>query len=95
MVVSMIQLIIELPGIGSIKEKRRIVNSLKDRLSKKYKISVAEVDLQSSLCFVQLGAAIVSNSKRFGESVMQKALLFIEEEVPGRVQHVQILSEIY
>ncbi len=91
----MIQLIIELPGIGSIKEKRRIVNSLKDRLSKKYKISVAEVDLQSSLCFVQLGAAIVSNSKRFGESVMQKALLFIEEEVPGRVQHVQILSEIY
>ena len=91
----MIQLIIELPDIESIKEKRRIISSLKDRLQKKFKLSVAEVDLQDSLSFSQIGAALVSNSQKFGESVLQKALLFVENEVPGRLQDVQILSEYY
>ncbi len=95
MVVSMIQIIIELPDVGSIKEKRRIVHSLRDRMRLKFRVSAAEVDLQDSLSFTQLGGAIVSNSKDFGESVMQKVLLFIENEAPGRVQDVQIRSEIY
>ena len=42
MIVSMIQLIIELPEMGSIKEKRRIVKSLKEKLIRRYRISVAE-----------------------------------------------------
>ena len=95
MVVSMIQIIIELPDVGSIKEKRRIVHSLRDRMRLKFRVSAAEVDLQDSLSFTQLGGAIVSNSKDFGESVMQKVLLFIENEAPGRIQDVQIRSEIY
>jgi len=89
----MIQLIIELPDVGSIKDKRRMVKSLKDRLIRKYRMSMAEVDLQDSLSFVQLGGAIVSNSKVHGEKVMQKALRFVEEECMGRIQDVQIVSE--
>lgn len=95
MVISMIQLIIELPDIGSIKEKRRIVNSLREKLRVRFKISVAEVDLQDSLRFSQIGGAVVSNSKRYGEQVMMKVLNFVENEVPGRIQDVQIRSEIY
>ena len=95
MVVSMIQLIIEIPDVGSIKEKRRIVNSLKERLHTKFKMSAAEVDLQDSLSYSQIGGALVSNSRQFGESVMQKALAFVESVVPGRIQDVQITSETY
>ena len=95
MVVSMIQLIIEIPGIVSIKEKRRIVLSVKDKLRVKFKLSVAEVDLQESLSFTQIGAAYVSNSKEFGEKVLNKALFFIEETFPVRIQDVQIYSELY
>ena len=95
MVISMIQLIIELPDIGSIKEKRRIVNSLREKLRVRFKISVAEVDLQDSLRFSQIGGAVVSNSKQYGELVMMKVLNFVENEVPGRIQDVQIRSEIY
>ena len=95
MVVSMIQLIISLPDVTSIKEKRRIVKSLKDKLISRYKITCAEVDLQDSLAFSQIGAAIVSNSRRHGEAVMQKVLHFVEEDVPGRLHDVQIMSEIY
>jgi uncharacterized protein YlxP (DUF503 family) len=56
-------------------------------------MSVAEVDLQDSISFAELGAVIVSNSRSFGESIMNKALAIIENEV--RVQNVNILSEEY
>jgi len=93
MIVSMIQLIIELPEIGSIKDKRRVVKSLKEKLIRRYRISVAEVDLQDSLSFAQIGGAVVSNSREHGERIMQKTLHFVEEECLGRIQDVQIISE--
>lgn len=93
MIVSMIQLIIELPEIGSIKDKRRVVKSLKEKLIRRYRISVAEVDLQDSLSFAQIGGAVVSNSREHGERIMQKTLHFVEEECLGRIQDVQIVSE--
>ena len=95
MLVSMIKLIIEIPGATSLKDKRRIVKSLKDRVARKYKVSIAEVDLLDSLKFAQLGAAKVSNSKKFGETVMQKVLTFVEENIPGRLVDAQILTERY
>ena len=91
----MIQFIVELPDITSKKEKRRIVKSLMDRLRRKFRLSVAEVDLQESLSFTQIGAAMVSNSVRFGESVMQKVIRFIEDEAPGRVHDISVHSEQY
>ncbi len=93
MLVSMIQIVIEIPGLESLKEKRRIVKSLKDRISHKYKVSISEVDLLDSLQFAQLGAAKVSNSKKFGETVMQKILTFVEKNIPGRLIDAQIMTE--
>lgn len=95
MVVSMIQLILELPDVTSIKEKRKIVKSLKERMQSKYRISAAEIDLHDSLSFAQIGGAVVSNSRTHGEAVMQKVLRFVEDQVPGRLQDVKILSETY
>jgi uncharacterized protein YlxP (DUF503 family) len=56
-------------------------------------MSAAEVDLQDSLTFAQIGAALVSNSRTFGESVMHKAFEMIEKEVPVRIQDMKIYSE--
>ena len=95
MVVSMLQFIIELPEACSIKDKRRVIKSLKDRLQRKFKLSVSEVDLQESITYGQLGAAIVSNSKQFGESVLQKAIDFVEREGDGRLHDFSIFSERY
>ncbi|MBN2049959.1 MAG: DUF503 domain-containing protein [Spirochaetales bacterium] len=95
MVVSMVQFIIQLPDITSIKEKRRIVKSLIAKIARKFKLSAAEVDLQDSLTFTQIGAALVSNSSRYGESVMQKVIRFVEDEAPGRLQDVSVYSEMF
>ena len=91
----MIQFILELPDVTSIKEKRRIVKSLRDKLIRRYRITAAEVDLHESLGYSQIGGAVVSNSKKHGESVMQKVLHFVEDNAEGRLQDVQIYTEVY
>ena len=91
----MIQFIIEMPHVTSLKDKRRVVKSLKDRIHHKYKVSISEVDLLDSLSFAQIGAAKVTNSKKFGESVMNKILRFVEENISGRLVDAKIMSEYY
>jgi uncharacterized protein len=94
-VVSILHFVLDLPDITSIKEKRQIVQSVKHKVQHKFKISVAEVDLQDSLRYSQIAAAVVSNSRQFGETVMQKVLAFAEREVPGRIRDAGIFSEHY
>lgn len=93
MVVSMIQIVFELPESTSLKDKRRVIASVKERLRSKFKVSCAEVDLLDSLRFAHIGAALVSNSRQFGEEVMQKALSCVEDGFPLRVHDAQIHSE--
>lgn len=93
MIVSMIQMIFEIPDVESIKDKRRIIRSLRDKLQRRFHISAAEVDLQDSLTFAHIGGAIVSNSRDFGEMVLNKAFKMIEDETPIRIQDIRIYSE--
>jgi len=91
----MLQFILEIPESISLKEKRRVVKSLKDRLHQKFKLSVAAVDLHDSLKFSQIGVVLVSNSRKYGESVLNKAIDFIEANARGRLADVKIFSEFY
>ncbi len=95
MVVSMLVIVLELPESTSLKDKRSVVASLKKRLIAKFRVSCAEVDLLDSLAFAEIGAALVSNSREFGESVLHKALALVESELGLRVHDAQIHSEIY
>jgi len=93
MVVSMIQIIFEIPGVANIKEKRRVIKSVLEKMRGRFHMSAAEVDLQDSLAFAQIGGALVSNSRNFGETVLQKAFNMIEKETPVRIQDMSIHSE--
>jgi len=89
----MIQIIFEIPDIGNIKEKRRVIKSIIEKMRKRFRLSAAEVDLQDSLSFCQIGGAIVSNSRAFGETVLHKAFEMIEKENSIRIQDIKIHSE--
>ena len=95
MIVSMIQIIFEIPDVDSIKEKRRIIRSVREKMRRRYNMSAAEVDLQDSLTFAQIGGALVSNSKDYGETVLRKAFDMIVKETPVRIQDMSIHSEEY
>ena len=72
-----------------------MVQSIKERLQRAFKVSCAEVDLNESLRFCQLGAAIVSNSRTHGESVLQKVVRFIEDRGDVRIHELEIHTEIF
>jgi uncharacterized protein YlxP (DUF503 family) len=93
MIVSMIQIIFEIPDIANIKEKRRVIKSVLEKMKKRYHLSAAEVDLNDSLSFAQIGGALVSNSKTFGETVLRKAFDMLEKETHVRIQDMKIHSE--
>jgi uncharacterized protein YlxP (DUF503 family) len=44
MIVSMIQIIFEIPDVDSIKEKRRIIRSVREKLQRRFHLSAEEVD---------------------------------------------------
>jgi len=61
---------LHLPGCHSLKDKRRIVKSLKDRLHARFNVSAAEVDHQDVWQRASLAAAIVSGDARHVEEVL-------------------------
>jgi uncharacterized protein YlxP (DUF503 family) len=76
-----------IPGSHSLKDKRMIVRSMKERLGRKYNVSVAEVDHNDLLQRAVLGMALVSKERPFLESVFQK----IENEV-AEIAEVNLIS---
>jgi uncharacterized protein YlxP (DUF503 family) len=93
--VSLLRFTLFIDDAGSIKDKRRVVNSLKDRVRRKFGISIAEVDMLDTLRFAGIGAAVVSNSKEQGERVLHKVVDFIEDQGWGRYQDISITTEFY
>ena len=93
MIVSMMQIIFQIPDIDNIKEKRRIIKSALEKMRRRFRMSAAEIDLQDSLSYSQIAGALVSNSRTFGETVLQKAFEMIEKETPVRIQDMKIHSE--
>jgi len=55
----------------SLKEKRHVVQSLKERLRRKFNVSVAEIDYQDLWQRALVAAVTVSSDHAHGERVLQ------------------------
>jgi uncharacterized protein YlxP (DUF503 family) len=73
MVVASLTWELSLPGCSSLKEKRSVVRSLRDRLRAKFNVSVAETAHQDVHTRAQLTIALVATDASFAESVLQRA----------------------
>lgn len=71
----------------SLKEKRVVLRSLKDRLSSQFNISVAEVGSNDKWQLGELGIATVANDGKFVSSVLDEVRNFI-----GRHPAVRIID---
>lgn len=81
-----------IPGSQSLKDKRQVLLSLKDRLREKFNLSVAEVDGQDLWQKAVLGLACVANERRYVNQVCDQALNLIRN-VPA-VEIVQSRVEL-
>lgn len=72
MVVGVLQFRIAIFEAMSLKDKRRVTKSLKDRLAARHNISIAEVDDLDHRQAATLGLAMVANEARFVQSALSK-----------------------
>ena len=63
----------------SLKDKRKVLNMIKDRLKNKFNASVAEVDEMDKWQKAVLGISVVSNDKKHLYSYMDKIVDFLED----------------
>jgi uncharacterized protein YlxP (DUF503 family) len=71
---------LQLAGCQSLKDKRRVIKSLKDRLHARFNVSVAEVDHQDSWQRAALAASVVSNDQRHAAEVLGACDQMVQRE---------------
>jgi uncharacterized protein YlxP (DUF503 family) len=62
----------------SLKEKRFIIKSIKDRLRKKFNVSVAELDYQEKWQRSEIGIALIGNEMDFVENCLQQIFNYLD-----------------
>lgn len=80
MTIGVLQLSLMIPGAMSLKDKRRALKSLKDRLGRRHNISIAEVDQQDEHRRSVVAVAMVANERRFTESALSKIVDEVRRE---------------
>ena len=68
--VGVMRLVLEIPGARSLKDKRQVVRSFKERVKSRLSVSIAEVDHHDKLQRATFGVAVVS-----GDAAMCEELL--------------------
>jgi len=64
----------------SLKEKRRVVKSLKDRIRVRFNVSISEVDNQDLRHSSTLGIALVCSNRKQAQTISDKILEFVRNE---------------
>lgn len=67
-------------GAHSLKEKRMVVRSLKDRIGGKFNVSVAETAHQDLWQRAEISVAVVGTDTAFVDSVLSKVDRLVESE---------------
>ena len=79
LIVGVVQIELSIPWAESLKDKRRAIKGLKEKVRNRFNVSIAEVDQNDVWRTAVLGMAAVANDVKFIQSVCQKVVNFIEE----------------
>ena len=89
MTIGLCTLELYLPGCQSLKEKRRLLRRVKDRLRSRFNIAIAEVDYQELWQRASLTAVSVSGSQEVVDRTFQSLLSEVERIAPGQLVRVE------
>jgi hypothetical protein len=84
---------LSIPGCSSLKEKRSVVRSIKDRLRNRFNLSVAETDFHDVHARAEISAALVTTDGRHAEQVLDKADTLVADN--GRALVVRTRRDFY
>lgn len=93
MTIGVLQLNLFIPQANSLKSKRQILKSLKDRIHRKFNVSVAEINWLDKWQNEMLAVACVNSDKRLINSILSKVINLVD--VQGEVELVDYKIEFY
>jgi uncharacterized protein YlxP (DUF503 family) len=77
MTIGVLQLEISIHDAMSLKDKRRVVKSIKDRIAHGHNVSIAEVGALDEHRRSIIGMAMVSNDSKYVEGALSKLVDFV------------------
>jgi uncharacterized protein YlxP (DUF503 family) len=95
MTVGLARVTLFVAGSHSLKEKRSVVRRLKDLVTQKFNVSIAEVGENDVWQRAVVGLALVGNDRRFVESQLDEVLAFVRSkaEVLDETKELQTFSD--
>ncbi len=78
---------------SSLKDKRMVIRSLKEKLKSKFNVAVSEVDNQDLWQLATVAVVTVGPDKKYVENVLQNVINFVDINFPEL--HINITKEIF
>ena len=85
MIVGVVTWELHVSGCRSLKDKRRVLKSLKDRLHRQCNVSVAETAHHDLWQRAELSACVVATDRRHAESVLASAERLVAGSADARI----------
>lgn len=85
MIVGVVTWDLHLDGCHSLKDKRQVLSSLKDRLHRRFNVSVAETHHQDLWQRAELSCCVVAGDRRHAQEVLSSADRLVASEPQARI----------
>ncbi|MFW6456809.1 MAG: DUF503 domain-containing protein [Planctomycetota bacterium] len=90
MVIGVLKVSIAIRHARSLKEKRQVINSLKDRLNNQYNVSIAEVDNQDACQIADLGIVQAGSDARYTRGSLDTVVDVVREFRPAQLTNYSL-----
>ena len=90
MKVGLVQMEFLIAGARSLKDKRRVMKSVKERLRSRFNCSVAEVDMQEKWGRARIAACVVAADSGHAQEQIDAIVRFAEGHHEAEMTHAEI-----
>ncbi len=89
MVVGVLQMRLAIRHAQSLKDKRRVTRSLRDRIRGDFNVSVAETGLLDRRRQAEMAVAVVTNDRRFADEILAKVVSVVRRTPGAELVHYE------
>jgi uncharacterized protein YlxP (DUF503 family) len=90
MIIGFLSLEIYIPYSHSLKEKRKTLSGLKDRLKNRYNVAFAELEYHKKWQRTKIGMVTLNNQKMLIDNLFNRIIADAEENIDGHIIEHQI-----
>ncbi|MEM7203026.1 MAG: DUF503 domain-containing protein [Planctomycetota bacterium] len=78
--IGILQFSMDIPYAASLKDKRSVVNRLKDRIRRKFNVSISEIDDLDTWQVATFGAVMAGTDVAYINGALDKLLAFLHDD---------------